>query len=794
MKYVECQIAYSTYALSLLPALPSVAQANTLVALGSGLLLRHRRTMAWEQFESVSAIITEAERLGHLFQMSQLQFLLEKGSRLVFEYERTAGSVAPLEEGIRVLETARDMTSEEHPLRLRILLELGIGYHKHYMQGGDPSDSAHLHRVQAQSIAVCPRGHRDWHVLQYGLAQLKYANYQIDGDFEALKAAIEHVRECCDLAPGPKFEFDYVLTHSRMLYYRFNECGHESDLQSALEMSQRCITLEPTHIHAINTITTILNARFLRYGRWEDLDESIRLSRDTMERVTNINYRSVFLNNLGKFLMLRFEHLFDMNDLNEAIELFCQALDLRQPPYLEWAAWLFNLAEALKKRYLRTQDYRDVQSAFSLHEQWFEHRAEATTLDGEHTYLELVAELYRLRYLREHQIEDIHRAIELQEEAARKRPSGHSSRNLAMTSLAAAYRMRYEELHLPHDAKQAQEIQLQVAEQIEFGHRDRPLVLLELARTLLLDTPPPQTSRSALQSFMDAMNDENCSAAVRLSEGADVLRRFEAAARRGTLAGHSQHDLLRAYQMAVHLFPQVAFFGMDVNSRFQLLSVAPDVAYDASAHAIRLDEAQTALEILEEGRAVFWTQYLQLRSSFDNLPVELQSALIEVSRMLETGALQPSMPQKADATAKSNYEKQRAERLQLSKTFDSLLQQARTLPGHDRFMLHDIYSTLSQAAQRSPVLILLASSTFCGALLIKDPSGPPERLSFDLDISRLGEIGGAVQFMRRNFRQITVVTEPKTSPQGNKHKVSVLQDLWTGVVQPVIRALQWKVS
>ena len=85
--------------------------------------------------------------------------------------------------------------------------------------------------------------------------------------------------------------------------------------------------------------------------------------------------------------------------------------------------------------------------------------------------------------------------------------------------------------------------------------------------------------------------------------------------------------LLGDYIATAGLLPRVAYFGLDIGSRLRALADADKLAVNGAAHALILEQPQLAIELLEQGRAVFWSQHLRLRTAFDALPSQLHQEL-----------------------------------------------------------------------------------------------------------------------------------------------------------------------
>jgi len=108
-------------------------------------------------------------------------------------------------------------------------------------------------------------------------------------------------------------------------------------------------------------------------------------------------------------------------------------------------------------------------------------------------------------------------------------------------------------------------------------------------------------------------------------------------------ADKNQHiSAIDAYDIALQALPQVAALSFDVQSRQEALAADSDgLAWDASRCAIRAGKLEKAIEFLEAGRSIFWTQVLSLRSPFNQLhdiELELADRMRELSTELELGS------------------------------------------------------------------------------------------------------------------------------------------------------------
>lgn len=156
----------------------------------------------------------------------------------------------------------------------------------------------------------------------------------------------------------------------------------------------------------------------------------------------------------------------------------------------------------------------------------------------------------------------------------------------------------------------------------------------------------------------------------------DVLRHLENCSSKFDGDSDLRLALLGVYTQTIDLLPRVAYFGLDIASRLRVWSNSDKLAADGAAHALNLHQPQVAIELLEQGRAVFWLQHLRLRTAFHALlPSELAGGkLAETAIVLErdSHAVPAEEGQTADdAQAKAVQEIETAKRRRLGADFEA---------------------------------------------------------------------------------------------------------------------------
>ncbi|THH11187.1 hypothetical protein EW146_g8131 [Bondarzewia mesenterica] len=163
--------------------------------------------------------------------------------------------------------------------------------------------------------------------------------------------------------------------------------------------------------------------------------------------------------------------------------------------------------------------------------------------------------------------------------------------------------------------------------------------------------------------------------------------------------------------------------GLNLQSRQEaLISRSDGLARDAAACAIRSGDFKKAIELLEEGRAIFWSQALQLRTPLDDLRVKrpaLAQKLENISQALEQGSQRDTFRSPSDSAQRVMSMEQEAIRYRhLNDDWVDTLEEVRRVDGFEDFLRPKQFSTLQLAASHGPIVILNASRSGCDALIV----------------------------------------------------------------------------
>jgi hypothetical protein len=347
------------------------------------------------------------------------------------------------------------------------------------------------------------------------------------------------------------------------------------------------------------------------------------------------------------------------------------------------------------------------------------------------------------------------------------------------------------------DAELALQKMIDLLKLLPEGRRDRFRCLLSIAHFYAENKVSYRNLDLSLRYLAEAVEDRHRDVRSRFHGSVRVIEAIEACRTDiATIQGCTRTNLVEVYASLTAMLPHIAYFGLTLPSRLESLSVGQSIATVGASHALCISQPERALEILEQGRATFWTHTLRLRSALNLVPDELRYRLGDLARMLETnGDIDPASPDQAILEKAANRRRQHVE------DFHSLLGQIRAIPGLERFMLHNTFSTLAKAADDGPVVVIVPSSLESHALIIKPAVHPvvvPLPLLTDASLEDMSKqwylgLAQARSALKTRLHLVKIPLSGVTRTLLVDNNV-ILQELWTKIVDPVFTALNLQVS
>lgn len=423
------------------------------------------------------------------------------------------------------------------------------------------------------------------------------------------------------------------------------------------------------------------------------------------------------------------------------------------------------------------------------------------------------------RYVYHHDPKDLDECISLQREA-------HSLQDDYMSQfcLGNALLQRSKDFEQPGDLEDGLRLSRQSVATMKAKNLDWTMGGFRLADTML--DAYIASDRQDIHHLEEAINIWREISSVSVS-----LERQYISALTWSRHAHSNrhHSALEAYTKAIELLPQIASIDKPVDTRheglgWQTFGLAGNLASFALVDAKRPD---MAVEFLESARAVFWSQYLNLRPPLQDLEVaspELAGQLARLSTELRQSSFHDTgLPPSAEQWSQIMVDREgkAARSRQMRKSWDDTLHRIRgTVPGFENFMQPKKFYQLQQAASRGPVVLLFVSRVDdeCHALVITqgDLHHVPLPISWTLanqlgqifnlfgtdvmssmDLFQVQSLFDQTSFDSRNAR-LKLKKYPKDPGnevlEWDKCLQLLLHGLWSLVVFPIIEALQLQVS
>jgi hypothetical protein len=567
------------------------------------------------------------------------------------------------------------------PVRFNILSKLSRECFTHFESLGDLESLAEAVALDRQALDQRPPGHPNRSATVNNLAVALQTRCEQLGDSDALAEALDLHREALDLRPpGHPNRFTSLNNLADALQTRYEELGDSDALAEALDLHRQALDLRPpghpNRSSSLNNLAHALHTRYEELGDSDALAESLELHRQVLDLYPPGHPdRSTSLNNLASALRTRYEQLGDSDALAEALDLHRQALDLRPPGHPGRSISLSNLAAALHTRYRQLGNSDLLAQAIDLHRQ----------------------------------------ALELCSYP-------HPNRPLMLSNLGFALEDRFRKQNPACDFGEVLDLASEGLRSCNDGHPMRVLFLFRIAKYLLRAGTHLFDFESALSHILEFLRDRTSPAEKRLRRAIRVIPKVEAVIRmpseRRVSATVSQLErdemVLQVYILVLQLLPRAASFGLDHTGRLRVLSSAETISRDAAARAVSAGRTADAIEMLEEGRGVFWSQALRLRGTeLDLLPDQDAQNLRRMFGTLESGDIH------ADHMSNVQRERHIDERRRLSKVAESLIDSIRSRPGFTRFLLPPAFSTLLQSLpEKGFVVMLVASSLGYHALVL----------------------------------------------------------------------------
>ncbi|KAI0083313.1 CHAT domain-containing protein [Irpex rosettiformis] len=705
-------------------------------------------------------------------------------------------------------------TEDDNPEKADIISNLGVVLDTRFKCVGERQDLEEAVSLQHFADSLTPDDSPNKLSRLSNLAGSILLRFKREGRADDLEEVIGLLTRVVELVPDshvhkPGFLNNLGLSHQT----RFEQFGNTTDLENSIALHARTVELtpdgHPDKPSRLDNSANSLTARFMQLGKLEDLENAVVLHARAVELTPDGHpEKPSRLSNSGSSLEIRFERLGNLEDLGNAIVLYAHAVELTPDGHPNKQVWLNNLAASLTRRYERTRDLKDLEKAI-VHQS----RAVDLTSDGhprKPTLVHNLGAMLQIKFKRSGSLDDMDQANTHFAKAVILAPEGYPNKPTLLYNLGNSLQIRFHKSGNLQDMEEAIRCSTQSVELLPKNHAELARILrsLGILYETRLRSPHAQfdDATHAMDVYLEAMQCTNSHPLEQLracDQYAILLSEFS-----HLFATPPQLTLLDAYKHALGLVPQCIWLGNNVRGRYtsEELPVIGVVVNNAVTAAISAGEYGLALEWVETGRAVVWSQVLQLRAPLDDLRrlhPQLANDLDHVSQTLQYAANSSSSSLPLSTNAHKiwpSLEGQTQSSHTYALEYDKLITRIRDLDGFEDFLRPKNLSQFIGACTSGPVVVINVHEFRSDALVLHG-AGDVVHVSLpDLSFfratdvqSQLWDLLRAKRFLNRSRGEtrdehcdgddrggrVTAMDPPDMMRK-------ILADLWNWIVKPIM--------
>jgi tetratricopeptide (TPR) repeat protein len=599
---------------------------------------------------------------------------------------------------------------------------------------------------------------------------------------------------------------------------RFHLTVQRSDIDEAISLRRQILELLPTshpeRLTRLSILAIELSHRFLLTGLNIDIDDAISLQRQVVVLCSSIHpCQPSDLNILACLLLGRFKQRGQQVDVDEAIYLLRQILETDPNN----STIVGSLAMSLRSRFDRTHLQTDIDESISL--------SRHLSRSDPDRPLEGLASSLLSRFQLSGQKTDLDESISIYRQCFKPETTtfAHKNRDSDLIhNLGGALTFRYEQEGQQSDIDEAYSLFKQAIDvRISLDHTSLPDSLTAFGVVCI--HAHIRSGGETSEYLVKAMSSFSASARCPSQSAYDRLARAKAWIICAEQHGHP--SVFNAYEAALQALPQAAALNLDIQSRQEALADSDGLARNAATCAIQAGNLEKAVEFLEGGQSVFWSQVLSLRSPISKLhdiAPELANKLQNIAKALELGSHRDVSRHISNYVQNLSIQEESSRLNRLNEEWAITIDEIRKLEGFENFLRPRRLSALRVAASTSPVVFLVANHKGSHCLILTSttihhidlPDLPTPMLHILVLLVQVGvsqsrvsrsSINAIVEtinaFLGEN--RGTKVADKKlgllnkiVNKLGSSDDVFkfVLRMLWDNIVNPVIRLLKIQVS
>jgi CHAT domain-containing protein len=685
------------------------------------------------------------------------------------------GTLSDLNEALALERNVLELCPQGHSDRATSLGNIALYLHSRFKQLGALSDLDEALALARSALELCPQGNPGRATSLGNIALYLHSRFKQIGTISDLDEALALARDALELRPqGHPDRASSLRNLANSLHSRFKQIGTISDLDEALALARNALELcpqgHPGRATSLGNIALYLHTRFEQLGTLSELDEALAVQRNVLELLPQGHPgRATSLSRLASSLHTRFEQLGTLSDLDEALALARNALELRPQGHPDRATSLGNIAFYLHARFKQLGTLSDLDEALAVQRSVLGLRLQGHP--GQATSLGNIALYLHSRFEQLGTLSDLEEALALERNVLELRPQGHPLRAHSLSNLGSYLHARFKQLGTLSDLEDALALERSALELRTQGHPHRATSLSKIASYLRA-----RFKHSTMHDISDLQETFNLysqlsdvSHTVSFAD-LDCAKRWIQAAEK---CGHTTTVL--AYQTFLRFSVQHFATLPSLPRHLALLKqLMTSKAVDAFSACLRYGNPANAVELLEHGRGVFWSQLIRLRSPLDKVIASGDKGEKLADKFRRLASLLRSV---LDVSPDAESQHDQAFRLNIQ--LQDTVTEIRKLPGLSRFLLPTLFSDLQIAASGGPVIIVNASQYSCDALIVL-PDRDPVHVALPITKSRVSKLALELRSLtlRAEFDDMT------------KEFLTFLRELWDIVVFPIVTTLQ----
>ncbi|EIN09486.1 hypothetical protein PUNSTDRAFT_133278 [Punctularia strigosozonata HHB-11173 SS5] len=774
-----------------------LAKAEALDALASSLYDRHCQLGRRQDLDEAIALHRTSLDLRLQYGLDAKYCLYGLGRSLTTLSRYHPFHVSPLEEAIKCLRLG---LSSSHPPDMQsvpALIALSDALMLRYWTTGRAELLEEAIMLSRSAVALTSTAMWTLNVVpslvSLGVAlRARYTHQSQPEDFEE---AVQLLDLAISAAPHPSYpdQWAALCALAEVLVLQRYRAQAAEDVSRAKLLAHQAVTLcPPGHFYRVRATRVLAEASMCMYlaaGSDMLIHDAVGLYRDTIASSPTQDCQDCLLATagLGAALHTQFRVRGVMDDVDEAIRLLTSCKETGPHTHADYHNLLQNLANLHGLRFKVKGDVADNDTTIRLRREVL---AVCPVREIRRTfYLANLALTLESAATKRGMVECWQEASKLCKEALNSVPE---QSRYTLASLSCVLRGAWADGVDPQGLDISIDLHEKILVTTLAGHPHRAEHLMEYGNDLYLRfraTSDQQDLAKSMLAYREAV----------LDEGSVIRSRFEASVHwiRHAEEVQSPELVSEAYQRTVGLFPRIAYLALDPEERLKSLKVLreiPGLVQKGALHFLAQGLPEAAVELLEDGRGVFWTQLSRLRDPREELPVpgELGKQLRAVASKLEERKAGASVSQVA------------TKRREMAQQFERLVRAARAHPGCGEFLKPFSFEKLRVAAIHGPVIILVADKISAEAIVIPSSTRPAMRVRLSVAPELLRSASKTISKSARAWRDAHQPRDLNASTSDSRLSItrptvhlhdpldSLLSTLWHEVVHPVVQALRWE--